>query len=171
MFVESEIIRIQTAKIWVTALAAQYGIAPHSRAIIAGGVFIPFLNTTVPDWNDIDVFVLGGEQGFEEYAKVLSETSVRQDNAEYMKQLHPHIYSIYQDKNQKVQYIFTHFNTREELIKNFDYVHCCISYDFDKLHVSKQTYDAIMTKRLVVNNQNSVSEYRRRKFIDRGFME
>ena len=56
-----------------------------------------------------------------------------------------------------VQLIMRHFGSPEEVRKTFDYVHCMPYYDFaeDKLYISRIQYDAIIWKKLVVNQQMS----------------
>jgi hypothetical protein len=55
--------------------------------------------------------------------------------------------------------------------EHFDYVHCLPYYDLreDKLYISRQMYDAIVNKRLIVNNKDNVKIWRTEKFIKRGY--
>jgi hypothetical protein len=55
--------------------------------------------------------------------------------------------------------------------KTFDYLHCKPHYDIekDKLYISRAQYDACVNKKLVVNNESQIKEYRTEKFIKRGY--
>ena len=58
-----------------------------------------------------------------------------------------------QEHKNKIQYIITEYDTREELVSHFDFKHCCVSYDYhrDKLYITRETFDLIKQKRLVPN--------------------
>lgn len=58
-----------------------------------------------------------------------------------------------------------------QIKSTFDFLHCTPHYDIanDKLYISRAQYDAIMSKTLVVNNPAEVTEWRMKKFIDRGW--
>jgi hypothetical protein len=51
----------------------------------------------------------------------------------------------------------------------FDYVHCTPHYKDGKLYISEKQFDAIVNKKLIVNNPSMVKEYRRQKFLKRGY--
>ena len=57
--------------------------------------------------------------------------------------------------------------------KSFDYIHCAVSYDIkrDKLYISPAQMNSIEQKKLVVNNAQAIAEYRKNKFIERGWKE
>ena len=57
--------------------------------------------------------------------------------------------------------------------ESFDYVHCTPWYDLEeqKLYISRQMYDSIMQKKLIVNNAKNCKEYRLNKFKKRGYSE
>jgi len=57
--------------------------------------------------------------------------------------------------------------------ESFDYVHCTPWYDLEeqKLYISRQMYDSIMQKKLIVNNTENCKEYRLNKFKKRGYSE
>lgn len=59
----------------------------------------------------------------------------------------------------------------EDAKKSFDFLHCTVSYDFkkDKLSISPRQMQSILDKKLVINNVLTVREYRRNKFIERGW--
>ena len=58
-----------------------------------------------------------------------------------------------------------------DLKKTFDYLHCTPHYDIvdRKLYISRAQYDAIVNKKLVVNNASMVKEWRTQKFLSRGY--
>lgn len=62
-------------------------------------------------------------------------------------------------------------NTPEKIKKTFDYVHCTPHYEWGKLFISKKQYNACVNKKLIVNNKDMVKEYRRQKFLKRGWVE
>jgi hypothetical protein len=74
-------------------------------------------------------------------------------------------------KKTGVQYITTKYKTREELVKHFDFKHCCVSYDFskDKLYITREVYDLIKAKKLVQNSNRIPAEWRFEKFKERGW--
>lgn len=59
--------------------------------------------------------------------------------------------------------------------ETFDYIHCMPWYDIknDKLHISPQQYNAIKTKKLIINPKakNPPTAYRKQKYIERGWRE
>jgi hypothetical protein len=74
-------------------------------------------------------------------------------------------------QNSRIQYINTKYKTREELIKHFDFKHCCVSYDplNDKLFITREVYDLIKAKKLVQNNDTAPAYWRYEKFWQRGW--
>lgn len=55
--------------------------------------------------------------------------------------------------------------------KTFDYLHCTPHYKGGKLYISERQFDAIVNKKLIVNNPNVVKEYRHQKFLNRGYKD
>jgi hypothetical protein len=55
--------------------------------------------------------------------------------------------------------------------KTFDYVHCTPHFELGKLYISEKQYFTCKNKKLIVNNPSMVKEYRREKFIKRGWKE
>lgn len=55
--------------------------------------------------------------------------------------------------------------------KSFDFVHCLPYYDLneDKLYISPKEYQCIVTKKLVVNNPESLTDRRINKYKERGW--
>jgi hypothetical protein len=61
----------------------------------------------------------------------------------------------------------------EDARKYFDYLHCTIFYDLaqDKLYMSRSQCDSLHNKILIPNNTSTIKEYRREKFIERGWKD
>jgi hypothetical protein len=62
--------------------------------------------------------------------------------------------------------------TTADARKSFDYIHCMpyLSLSTKKYHISKQQYNSIKNKKLVINpNAERVDGHRTTKFIDRGW--
>lgn len=63
----------------------------------------------------------------------------------------------------------------DEMKKTFDYVHCTPHFDIvdRKLYISRRQYDAIVNKKLEINNamQCLAAPWRKEKFLKRGYTE
>jgi hypothetical protein len=152
--------------------------AGKDRFVIAGGCFTSILlNENV---NDFDLFLLGYDEDLlkdSHIAKQLDEKENREpgrfytfDHANYTK--NPNILKTYLDTHSRIQYIFTKYKTRKELVGHFDFVHCGISYDLgeDKLYITREAYDVNMLKKLIVSKSAPfISQSRIEKFKRRGF--
>jgi hypothetical protein len=149
--------------------------------VLSGGAFVNWFGHT-SKLNDIDLFVLmdPSSQATNKLRAYLSSINFEKKNAEYLKQTNPgakHVQEIWEGihktNGRKYQIIFTDYWSREDLIKEFDYKHCMVSYDVGKnmIYITRSIYDAIANKHLIVNNQNRVADWRREKFINRGFTE
>jgi len=168
------------------------------KMVIAGGCFASVLNAE--PINDIDVFLLDDEynrdlaqgmaKSYEVDQPVLIQTSgssantisgyislspkkntnhVRIGNSNYMD--NDKIERTIFFKDSRMQYITTKYKTREELVKHFDFKHCCVSYDItkDKLYITRETYDLIKSKKLVQNSDRIPATWRFNKFQERGW--
>lgn len=71
----------------------------------------------------------------------------------------------------KLSFITMLSGTPHHVRANFDYVHCKPYYDIkeNKLYISREMFDSIMDKKLVVNNKDQVKSYRTEKFMKRGW--
>lgn len=136
---------------------------------IAGGCFTSWFHGDEP--KDIDVFFFGDDDQRDYFASLLERLNNTQ----------PCVRSQYRVNNDQItdvfnelsgfQFILTKYKTREEVVKHFDYSHCMVSFDGDKLYISRETYDAIKNKHLIVNNQERIAEWRTAKFLARGFVD
>ena len=61
----------------------------------------------------------------------------------------------------------------EDARNSFDYLHCTIFYDLaqDKLYMSRSQCDSLHDKILIHYNTSMVKDYRRNKFIERGWKD
>jgi len=128
-----------------------------NRIVIAGGYFASVINDEIV--NDIDLFLLRdfhNKSIIERDIWNVKNTPVASHmftvgDMSYMK--NNKIKGTLQEHKNKIQYIITEYDTREELVSHFDFKHCCVSYDYhrDKLYITRETFDLIKQKRLVPN--------------------
>jgi hypothetical protein len=150
---------------------ANLGNVPPIGSIVvaAGGFFYSTFHNETP--RDFDVFILAQVEAISPKIKTPGLTLVG-GNFDYSRN-NPFIIEAFSIKDDpyKVNYVVTRYQRREEMIGEFDYVHCCVSYSsYDNmLYISRQTYNAIRDKTLVVNNSYRLEDYRKQKFLDRGF--
>lgn len=176
LFSYSENTRIFNSKTQIEKLLPEW-VKNNSDVVVAGGCFASsFLGENI---KDIDIFILGN---FEYPATELvahnnvkslmikSFPDVHDKTLDYVRDNHA-VAEVWTEKKKKLQFIFTHHKTRQDLIKDFDYVHCMTSYQQGKLYITRKIYDTIMSKELIVNNGKNVQEWRRNKFLDRGYKE
>jgi hypothetical protein len=66
---------------------------------------------------------------------------------------------------------FITLSTFEEQQASFDFIHCKPYLDIkdNKFFISQTQYDSIASMQLVINNKNSLTEKRLKKFKDRGW--
>jgi hypothetical protein len=144
--------------------------------VVSGNAFTSWHDQS--ELKDIDVFVLHDDIAKHQLRTYLAHDGFKHKDAEYLKQTNPgatHVQEIWEavSHGKKYQFIFTDYWDRKDLIKEFDYKHCMVSYDVGKdiIYITRSIYDAIDHKHLIVNNENRVAEWRRNKFLDRGFTE
>jgi hypothetical protein len=140
------------------------------KVVVAGGCFASMLNREPV--NDYDVFMLDDDSNrmtVESISVSPLSGDVRVGDSNYMQ--NDKIEKTVFVKNSRIQYINTKYKTREELIKHFDFKHCCVSYDFskDKLYITREVYDLIKAKKLVHNSDKPPALWRYEKFHDRGW--
>ena len=164
MFTQFERDHIYSCKRKIENLVEEKGIPKSNFSVIAGEVFVSILRDK--DYKDIDVFVMNSILSY-----TLTAHSIKQNNSEYFKKQNEKISDVFFDDVKKINTIFTKYNSRKELLDDFDFAHCCVCYDFYKLYITPQTYKAIMNKKLILHNSSNISEYRKQKFKKRGFVE
>lgn len=143
--------------------------------VVSGNAFTSWHDQS--ELKDIDVFVLYDDTNHQ-LRRYLANNGFKHKDAKYLKQTNPgatHVQEIWEavSYGTKYQFIFTDYLDRKDLIKEFDYKHCMVSYDVgkDRIYITRSIYDAIDHKHLIVNNENIVAEWRRNKFLQRGFTE
>jgi hypothetical protein len=139
-----------------------------SKIVVAGGCFASLLNGEYA--RDYDVFLLDDEHN-RNIAKGLSKLfennhNARIGNSDYMNNDKVEHTLFFHDT--KIQYVTTKYKTREELVKHFDFRHCCVSYDFatDKLYITREVYDLIRNKILKKNTDKVPAMWRYEKFVN-----
>lgn len=142
--------------------------------VIAGGCIASLLRDEAI--NDIDAFILKPGPSvitsdyFERmFAYKSGKWTVKYHLDEDDDYSNEHIFATALNQDSNVQYIKTDFADRKALIDHFDFVHCMASYHEGKLFLTRETYDAIMKKHLIVNGKNKVKKYRLDKFRGRGW--
>lgn len=147
---------------------------PQGDVVIAGGFFATMLK--LEPYNDVDVFILNNNQMLYDHLTYKNDPdptgsvwNLRQDGGAYLK--NPRIKSLATNRNTKVQYILTDFRTRKELLADFDFVHCTVSYDAtsDNLFITREAYDCIVKKELRNNKKDEPAMWRKDKFLSRGW--
>ena len=146
--------------------------------VLAGGCFASYYHAE--SIKDYDVFLLdiSPNTGYDLLEKYLHHTSLlasrfKYGNSTYLNNCNTNgkITKTVFDTITKIQYVYTKFKTREELIDNFDCEHACISMDLhtDKLYTSKLSYHCMTNKIVMPHKQNTIADWRKKKFFDRGW--
>lgn len=152
--------------------------AVYSKSVVlAGGVYTSWHH--MEKIKDIDMFILddGYDAAILNYLKTqVGKIFTSFNNAPEYKRDNPHINDVYNAETvipnaAKYQFIFTKYKTREELISHFDYLHCTPNYYDSHLYVRRDAFEAIRDKKLIVHNKDNQVEWRKHKFINRGFKE
>lgn len=140
--------------------------------VIAGGFFASCMNGE--EYKDIDVFILN--KNVSVYAHLTDNPAIDdkwlirdKDAGTYLQ--NPRIFGTATNIANKVQYILTDYTSREELINDFDYMHCKVSYvpKEGKLYISRGTYQAIRNKLLIDVPHKAQKPWRAEKFIKAGW--
>lgn len=177
-FTSEEKANIYTLKRAVKLAMIENDIGTYSNGnmVIAGGFFSTMFGES-SHYNDLDVFILNNQGLFE---NCINDGPIKwmvrknNDNTARQPYFHnPHILATAKNTVNKVQFILTDYNTREELIAGFDFVHCTISYDTikDVLYITRRAYDANRNKHLINNSKTAApaQTWRVQKFLDRGW--
>lgn len=166
-----------TTDILLKSFAAK--LSPYHKIVIAGGVFTSILNKEQP--KDIDIFILCGPM--EHLFRAKEDELIRAAQAKnyilekkdtsYIK--NPNIWAVLNDtfSCQKIQYIFSKFETREDLLNDFDFKHTMISYVYGQgIFTTYNSFKAAKEKRLIENRNRKlpIQQWRVEKFLNRGFV-
>lgn len=138
------------------------------RTIIAGGWFTSVINKETP--RDIDVFFLDhtGKLNNDRYNSYINID--KDSQVQYMN--NPHVKKAFTIKDCPINFIYTDYEMPVDVIKEFDFLHCCVTYltDMNKLVLSKDTFEAIKQKHLIINDKTRTPyPFRVNKFKERGF--
>lgn len=150
-------------------------ITHDNSMIIAGGCFTRWYHSDKD--GDIDIFILDDGTSRAKLKSFFANDDTdrfKKGNSDYLNNVtHGKIISTFFDRKTKMQYIFTGFKTRRELVDHFDMLHCCVSYDMkeDKLYISLETFNAIALKKIAPNKNNTIASWRLKKMYDRGWSE
>lgn len=138
-------------------------VTTQDTSYIAGGAFASLWHNEVP--KDFDLFFINNTEGFD----ILNNPRFKETFPQYMS--NPNIKRVVLDTQTNIQYIYTNYASREQLIGHFDMLHCCVSYDFkdDKLFISPVVLDTIKRKVIRHNGGNMIAEWRYEKMIKRGW--
>jgi hypothetical protein len=137
--------------------------------ILAAGCFTSWYHQEEP--RDYDIFIYD-ENEKNKITTLLTKFDQDQlviNDGKYLQ--NDNIEHTFLDKKTKIQYILVKYKNRKEIIDHFDTEHSAISYDpiTDKLYTSESTLQCIKSKILKPHNNNKIAEWRRDKFIKKGF--
>lgn len=154
----------------------------HDRAriehslVVAGGFFASRYHGEKP--RDIDVFILNSPNmhkafrdaiDYSEKSSATYKDRFKYGTAAYLTAMNNKILQTALDNQTTIQYIFTEYNSRQELIDHFDAEHDCVSYHRGTLFASPLTIDCIRNKILKSHRGNTIAQWRVDKFMKRGF--
>jgi inosine/xanthosine triphosphate pyrophosphatase family protein len=180
MFSSEEQLKIRGVKdlaryVYAGLLNDDLKIAYSDLIVFAGGWFASELQGETP--KDYDLFILEDDRWTTENSMTKIKASmtrrypaVKKIENKYIEG-NPFLKEVWEDPATKVQFIFTKHKTREELLKDFDYLHCTVSFHKENLFITRQSYLAAVNKKLIVNNPERVAERRKKKFLERGYTE
>lgn len=168
----------------VTDKFTKHSLRNHPSFVIAGGVFASIFHKE--KINDIDVFILGERliissedwiiPNYDHFSSLIRYKEGRwnvQFRLDEDDNYHnPHVFGTASHKESGVQYIMTDHQTRQDLLKDFDFLHCTVSYHEGKLNINRGAYDAIANKHLVPQNRKKkIKQWRMEKFLSRGWWD
>lgn len=177
MLTNSETLKCKTAK---DTFERNYRISSLNmapildRMVYAGGAFASILLDEKP--RDVDVFILNTQKSdydiFQKYAEVNSY-SIKYKSSSLYKGTNPHIHSVWNVVRNSIDYdlIFTDYQTPEEMISDFDYVHSKVWFYSGRLYLTESTYKSIIDMKLIPASDKPIAPKRKQKFIDRGWKE
>lgn len=130
--------------------------------------------------NDIDIFLLKDKyhilDQFIESLKLTFEC-IKTSKADYAfvgGVTGPKLQKVYTFKlmdGRKVQFIFTDYERKEDLLNDIDFLHCRIHFHNNKLYITEKILDACLNKKLIMgpNFKLKVNKTRVLKYISRNF--
>lgn len=163
VFSPIELTEIYTLKENALILLSLYFQYNTQDVVLAGGWLVNRLQKTNP--KDVDFFVLANDHN----ERYITSDFKRVDNPNYNSGSLKKITAVYNNSTTNVQVIFTTYKTRKELIDEFDFEHCKVSYHGGLLHMNRRTYDAIKNKKLIPSKTHPPSQKRIDRFLERGY--
>ena len=173
-----EILKMQAKTHFDTAFNGSPAPFVKENVVLAGGAFVSWTWNQIP--KDIDCFVLDNNLSQDILRDHLKNLKFKAKDAEYIKNTNAgakNVQEVWEGKFTikgvrdpvTYQFIFTSYKTRQDLLAQFDYKHCMVSYHKDTLYLSRTMYDAIKNKHLIVNNPDVVTQWRQEKYNYKGF--
>lgn len=151
----------------------------EKNIIVAGGYF-PSLIHKEPI-NDIDIFIpsdlnsILSKAGYIRFEQILanleSERKIKLKSSNIIAYQNPSLEKVINIVDTPYQIIFSKMIRREEVIAHFDYKHCTISFQNQNLYLTESAYRAAKNKILVPHNSEKIQQYRKNKFLDRGYKD
>lgn len=145
-----------------------------NQLVIAGGIFTSLFHDE--PIKDIDVFILkpGMTPAITLFNRLIKykegNWNIKYRFNEEDDYYNPHVFGVADHVESKVQYILTDHTNRQDLLKDFDFIHSTVSYHEGKLHINRETYDAIANKKLIRQNlKKEPKKTRVMKFLNKGF--
>jgi len=140
----------------------KYSYSTHG-IVMAGGMFTSIFHNEII--NDVDFFVLGCTE------QTIRDWSVEGETGKYMNSSKVLAVQNKLQSGKAYQIIFTSYNTRQELIDDFDLCHSMISFSDGNLRLSRLALLTMATKTVIPNQKSTrKSSYRRiEKFTSRGW--
>jgi hypothetical protein len=140
----------------------------HVGIVIAGGCWASAIQGEAI--KDIDIFILEKwHTAFTIQSITKLFPTIQKRDGERYRSINPNVREVWTTPDKKIQIIFTKHETRKQLIEDFDYLHCRTSYWGDKLYITREVFDAIIKKQLILKNEKNFQEWRRDKFLERGY--
>lgn len=125
--------------------------------------------------NDYDVFLIkkpGYSIAFDtQLANMQNNAGLVKSSSYNTSDKNKNIIGVFKDPISNIQYIFTEYDSREAILKDFDMLHCCVSYDFEdeKFHISPAVAEAIENKHIIQNSKKEIHPGRIRKMQNVGW--
>lgn len=161
---------------------SSFTLAPMlHRMVYAGGAFASILLSERP--RDIDLFILSSVE--KDYRCIDNFLSVNKwkINQKFNKDnlrssgypINEHIEQVWKCTSSRNNFdydiIFTDYShdKPEEVVNNFDYMHCKVWYHSGRLNLTEKVYNAIVEMKLIPSSDIFIRADRKKKFIDRGW--
>ena len=144
----------------------------HTGIVIAGGCWASAIQGETI--KDIDIFVLDRDEYGQNISDIRNQMfilfpTLKHRDEKLYRIVNPNIIDVWTTADKKVQVIYTKHKTRKDLIEDFDYLHCRASYWGGKFYITREIFDAIIKKKLILKNEKNFQEWRRDKFLNRGY--